>query len=519
MHLAYQHGADLIWIVNVGDLKPMEFSIDFFLKYAWDPDAIAASDLPEYTRNWVIEQLGEVHSEEIADIITGYLKFNSRRKPELLSPATYSLANYREAETVVKDYNELAKKARKIYDSLPDEYKDAFYQLVLHPTEACANLNDLYVTAGMNRLYAKQGRAATNALAERAEELFKKDAAITKYYHTELADGKWNHMMSQTHIGYTYWQQPPENNMPEVVTISLSNDAEMGVAIQGSDKWWPEDESTPKLPVFDPYNNQKYYVEVFNRGKKPFEFTIEPGKDWITVSDQKGTIETEMRVWIGIDWDTAPKGSMEASITVKGTEGSEVEVTVPIHNPEQTVKGFVESNGYISIEAEHFGKKVKSGNIDWIIIPEFGRTLSGVTVMPVTAKEQVPGGNSPHLEYPVYLFNEGEVSVKLHLAPTLNFKSKPEGIQFAVSFDDEKPQIINMTSNPNPPDLNYDPVWNKWVSENINIQVSKHNIEKSGEHTLKFWMVDPAVVLEKIVIETVEIGASYLGPPESAIAK
>ena len=519
MHLAYRYGADRIWIVNVGDLKPMEFSINFFLKYAWDPNAINAADLPEYTRAWVVEQFGEEHSQEIAAIITGYLKFNGRRKPELLSPETYSLTNYREAETVVKEYNELAGKAKKIYDSLPEEYKDAFYQLVLHPTEACANLNDLYVTAGMNHLYAKQGRAATNTLAERTEELFKKDAAITKYYHTELAGGKWNHMMSQTHIGYTYWQQPPQNNMPQVETISLPDQAEMGVALQGSDNWWPEEKTQAQLPVFDPYNNQKFYVEVFNRGNIPLNFTVAPGAEWITVSDKIGTVEAEMRIWISIDWNKAPKGNMEAPIIIKGSDGSEVKIMAAINNPENIVKGFVESNGYISIEAEHFAKKVESGDINWIVIPDFGRTLSGVTILPVTSSEKIPGGNSPHLEYPVYLFNKGEVNVNVYLAPTLNFKSKPEGIRFAVSFDDEKPQIINMTSNPNPPDLNYDPVWNKWVSENINIQVSKHNIEKSGEHTLKFWMVDPAVVLEKIVIETEAIGASYLGPPESAFAK
>jgi len=110
-------------------------------------------------------------------------------------------------------------------------------------------------------------------------------------------------------------------------------------------------------------------------------------------------------------------------------------------------------------------------------------------------------------------------SVKTYLAPTLNFHNSKEGIRYAVSFDDETPQIINMTSNPNPPDLNYDPVWNKWVAENINIQVSKHTINNPGIHTLKFWMVNPGVVLQKLVIETQEIASSYLGPPESIPVK
>ena len=116
MHLAYEYGADRIWIVNVGDIKPMEFPIDFFLDYAWNPEKYPAESLFEYYRSWAEEQFGKEYSDEIADIISKYTKYNSRRKPELLSPETYSLINYREAETVVLDYNQLLEKANKIYE-------------------------------------------------------------------------------------------------------------------------------------------------------------------------------------------------------------------------------------------------------------------------------------------------------------------------------------------------------------------------------------------------------------------
>jgi len=205
MHLAYRYGATRIWIVNVGDIKPMEFPTEFFLDYAWNPEQWPAQRLPEYTRLWAERQFGPEYSEEIADIITQYTRYNSRRKPELLAPDTYSLHNYREAETIVADYNNLVERAQRISDALPQEYRDAFFQLVLHPTLACANLNELYVTVGKNRLYAAQGRSATNGLAEKAKELFARDSAITHYYNNVMANGKWSHMMDQTHIGYTYW--------------------------------------------------------------------------------------------------------------------------------------------------------------------------------------------------------------------------------------------------------------------------------------------------------------------------
>src|SRR5699024_5487732 len=127
--LAYEYNADEVWIVNVGDIKPMEFPITFFLDYAWNPEKWPAERLPEYKKLWAEAQFGRQHAAEIADILTLYTKYNGRRKPELLSPETYSLFHYREAERIVEDYNALTERAEKIYNDLPEEYQDAYYQL------------------------------------------------------------------------------------------------------------------------------------------------------------------------------------------------------------------------------------------------------------------------------------------------------------------------------------------------------------------------------------------------------
>ncbi len=154
MNLAYQYGADRIWIVNVGDLKPMELPIQFFLDYAWNTKKWNAGNIADYTRQWSENIFGARYAKEIAGILSDYTKYNSRRKPELLSPDTYSLTNYLEAERIEADYIRLAAKAEIIYKAIPGEYRDAFYQLVLYPVKACANLNRLYVSTGKNRLYA-----------------------------------------------------------------------------------------------------------------------------------------------------------------------------------------------------------------------------------------------------------------------------------------------------------------------------------------------------------------------------
>lgn len=522
MHLTYKYGVDRIWIVNIGDIKPMEFPIEFFLDFAWDPDKITADMLPDYTKRWAEEQFASKYENEIAEIMNLYTKFNSRKKPEMLFADTYSLVDYKEWETVANDFNNISAKAENIYNQLPAEYKDAFFQLVLHPTQACANLNEMYLSLAKNRLYIEQGRASANYYADKVQYHFNRDALITDIYNKVIASGKWSHMMDQVRIGYTNWQQPPQNIMPEVKRIQLSNNADMGVAIEDSRNWWPKENSEALLPEFDPYLQQRYYIDIFNRGKIPFTFSVESEKDFIQISKRNGKIEIEERIWINIDWKNAPKGKSKIPITVKVNDKSVV-VNVQINNPEtplrEKVNGFVESNNYISIEAMDYSNAVNSNSINWITIPNLGRTCSAVTAMPVTAmpvtaQSQTPAGNSPHLEYQVYLFNKGEVKVKCYFSPILNF-GYTKGIRYAVSFDDEAPQVINVNENDNRPDWKYPDWWNQTVSNNIRMFTTKHNLKSNGEHVLKFWMVDPGLVLQKIVVETGNAKQSYLGPPQS----
>ncbi|RYE01852.1 MAG: glycosyl hydrolase, partial [Sphingobacteriaceae bacterium] len=202
MHLANEYGANQVWIVNVGDLKPLEFPISFFLDYAWNPNKIGANQLQEYARNWAAKQFGTAHASEIADLIANYSKYNARRKPELLDQTTYSLTDYHEFETVVSDYNQLKEQAEKLNQNISAAYKDAYYELVLHPILASANLNEMYFEAAKNKYYAtiKNGIAA-NAAADKVKSLYDKDQQISNYYNDTLANGKWSHMMDQTHIG------------------------------------------------------------------------------------------------------------------------------------------------------------------------------------------------------------------------------------------------------------------------------------------------------------------------------
>jgi hypothetical protein len=508
MNLAWKYGADRIWIVNVGDLKPMEFPTEFFLSMAWDPARWPKEKIGEFTRLWAEREFGPQYAAQIADIVSKYAKYTGRRKPELLDPSTYSLTDYREAETVLAGYKSITAEAERISRALPENVRDAFFELVLFPAKAAEQVTELYITAGKNRLYAEQGRAATNDLAARARALFKADAGLSAYYNDTLANGKWKHMMDQTHIGYTYWQQPPENTMPEVKEIEVPAAARMGVAVEGSRQ---EDSPAPRLS-FDVFNQPRRYVDVFNRGQAPFDFTARASAPWIVLSAARGRIEKEERLWIGVDWRKAPKGTGNGYVEIAGAGAPPVRVKVESFNPRApartSLKGFVEADGYVSIEAEHYTRKIDTAAARWEKIPDYGRTLSAMSVFPVTASSVIPPGDSPCLEYRMYLFDPGEVHLEAILAPTLNFVPG-RGFRFAISFDGQPPQVVDALAQNSQKD------WETSVEDSVRKVVSTHKLAGTGYHTLKFWMVDPGVVLEKLVVDLGGVKSSYLGPPES----
>jgi hypothetical protein len=508
MHLAYEYKARQVWVVNVGDLKPMEFPISFFLDYAWSPDKWPANRLAGYTKLWAAQQFGTEHAAEIADMLTLYTKYNGRRKPELLDQNTYSLVNYREFENEVNDYNKLNERAQQLYKLMPPQYKDAYYQLVLHPVEACANLNEMYFAAARNKLYATQGRSATNQTATEVQQLFEKDAEISHYYNKVLAGGKWDHMMDQTHIGYTYWQQPPVDKMPDVAKIDLPASPQMGIAVEGSTGWWPNEHATAVLPGF--YSGQGgHYIELFNRGQGSFNFKVETTSPYLAIEPAGGVVNDQQRIEVTVKWQKVPAGIHTIPIIITGLNRERAMVEAVINNTlPPPVNGFNENNGYVSMEAAHYTKAVDAPAAKWMLIPNYGRTLSGMMPSPVTAESQSPGGNSPHLEYEVNLIDTGVMNVEAYISPTIDFTNST-GLHYAISFDDEQPQVININADKS------EAAWNKDVSDNIKMILSKHHLQKAGRHVLKYWMVDPGVVLQKIVINAGGEKPSYLGPPES----
>jgi hypothetical protein len=532
MHLAYEYGVRQEWIVNVGDLKPLEFPISFFLDYAWNPNKYPANSLEKYTKDWVAKQFGPEHASEIAYILSTYAKYNGRRKPELVNPTLiktstpYSLTDYREFETVVADFNKLKDQAEELAKKMPAEYKDAYYELVLHPVIASANYNEMYFATAKNKFYGDQGRVSANDESAKAMKLFARDAEISKYYNDTLAAGKWQHMMDEIHIGYVTWTEPRANRLPDdqrlpdgsyknnFITVTPASGAEMGVSIEGSCTWWPKETSAAVLPEFTKYPNTSRYIEVFNRGQAAFDYKVETGAPYVQVTPASGKIDKQERLWVSVDWSKVPEGTKQVPITITGPNGAKVIVQATVDNSKPVpISGFVLSNGYASMEAIHYSKTVNSPTIKWTILPDYGRTLSAIAAMPITAPRQEPGGNSPHLEYEVNIADTGTVKIRAFVAPSIDFTHE-KGLWYAISIDGEKPQKVNIDPLIEDP-RRANSVMEAASANDIKELVSTHHITKPGKHIVKYWLVDPAVVLEKLVVDAGGVKPSYLGPPES----
>ena len=318
--------------------------------------------------------------------------------------------------------------------------------------------------------------------------------------------------MAQIKLGYTYWQQPDIETMPAVSDVRAREGASMGVAIEGSEVAWPSYDAPPAtLPAIDTLRRNTRWIEVFNRGKQPFSYTVAAAQPWVVVTPATGVVTEMSRVEVSADWPAVPAGEHTVALTITGG-GEKVTVRVPVNNfavvPAAGFAGFVEADRHVAIEAPHFSRAIGDAEVRWQVLGDFGRTLGGVTPFPVLAAARQPGGDSPRLEYDVHLTSSGDVTVELHCAPSLDFQSG-DGLRVAVSFDDAPPQVLKLNT------LATLQTWEKAVGDGVRIVSSKHRLEHAGSHVFKFWMVTPGVVLERVIINAGGVKPSYLGPPES----
>jgi hypothetical protein len=504
MNLALSYGANRIWVVNVGDLKPMEFPIEFFLSMARDPQHWDKDHLEEFTRDWAAREFGEEHAAEIASAMDDYTRYNARRKPELIDPTTFSLTNYGEAERIDKEWRDLAARVDKLAAQLPEDERASFFELVQYPVDASATVTEMYIAAGRNALDARLGHAQANDDAAEARRLFARDAELSNEYNHKLLDGRWDHMMDQTHIGYTMWQEPPLNAMPAVTEVQIPKEGSLSLTAEGGTGF------RPSLGTLDSVAQQTRAIRLFNRGESPVGYRVTTSAPWIVVDGSEGIVERNKTIDVHVDWNTAPAGTVQGSVTIAPQGAAPMVVGLSAFRiagvTRENAEGFVESDGYVAIEAADTTARGQDGAKHWEELPGYGETRSAMTIFPVTVESNT--NSAADLEYRMYLYDEGNFTLQTTLAPTLNFVPG-RGLRFAVSVDDAPRTIVDALQNNTQKD------WETAVSDGVKKVTLPISITKAGYHTLKIWAVDPGVVVERFIISHGPLRPSYLGPPES----
>lgn len=414
--LAYQRGARQIWIANVGDIKPMEFPLSFFLAMAWNPEAMTPQALQAYPKAWAEASFGPAHAAEIGAMMTAYSKLAARRKPELIDQDSFPIGKVtREAldggefGQMVDEWTALEARMLAVRDKLLHEHTDAYYQLLEFPVSAMANLYRLHYYTAWNRKLASSNDARANYFATEVERAYARDGALTERYHT-INGGKWDGMMNQVHMNYVIWNDPTQQTMPSIIRV-------------GGDT---PDDKRRRQPMF--------------------------------------------------------------------------------------VAPLLRQPGIVSREAGTFDRAHHGPGLRWTRIPHLGRSAGSVLALP-QGRAATSERDGVRIEYDMEVDQPGPATLTLLLAPTLDTLGKG-GLRVGVSIDDNPVQTLTarLEATGGAQDTPGKQAWAEAVRNNAVRLSAEMGDLNAGRHVVKIWRLDDNVVLQKVVLATVPVPPSYLGP-------
>ena len=528
---AYDTTADRIWLLNVGDIKSCEFSMNLFLAMAYDIDSFNYDNISLYQARWLSNMFGDKYYDDFVEITNTFYHQSFSRKPEFMgwgyqwstnrhgkernTDTDFSFANYQEADLRLAAYDRIGTKVERILNELPEEQKAGFYQLLYYPVKGCELLNKMVLNGQKNRWYALQQRSAANELKNQVKVYSDSLQTITEEYNS-LLGGKWNHIMT-TRQGFaaSYFE------LPKLETVSLPDAPSLGIWVEGEDVLKGKS-SFYMLPAFNTYLRQSHFFDVFNKGKGKLNWNIKVSETWIQVNKDKGSTAIEDRIWVSIDWTKVPVGDRVSGVIEVVVDGMKQEkIYVSVFNPTSPSLTeidtlFVEHNGYVSISAADYHRKVENDVIKIMTIPNLGFENAAVQLgNPIAPMQRTGSSIVPRVEYDFYTFEQGAVDVYTYVLPTFTLSADKDyagheatniETRYGVCIDD------GPVMNPSTSSFEYAQIWYESVLKNCRINKTTLHINKPGKHTVKVLCGDAGTVLQKIVLDFGGMKRSYLGP-------
>ena len=527
MSRAYNIGADDYWILNVGDIKPSEPSMEYFLKMAWDPASFDGDSVGEYLTAQAIRDynLSEEDAKAMADAICEYYVINgSIRKAEFYANGDYNIhpvafsviANGDEGLLWVERLTSLVDTVDALYQKMSDECKLSFYEHFYYNILSCLDIAEQFVYYEKNQLAAEQGRlGSANVYAELALEAVQRTKDRLSDFNS-LNDNKWTSFMDYAHPGKSKTLVGDSGETMSYVTQSVDTVGaycENGLRVGAG---------TLRLNSLIPSDTR--YFDVFSCASIEKAWVAETSDDWIVLSQTSGATRTEQRVLVSADWDKV-SGTAEGEILIynadeNGNKIGEAVATFDVIAVNSDVEygdhtGYIEANGYVAIEAEHYSEAVEGDDgRNWQVFVSNGRHGDTVKAMPDTAVKTEDWDSTAKLVYSVYFENAGTYKLTLERMPVLNEGADETGakrtMNIAVGVSDDEPQVLVGECEAT--------LWGLRQSVmDMHQKLSCNITVEQGWNDIVVYMSDASFVWDRMVIETVSgaLRSTVLGPAES----
>ncbi|WP_165963609.1 glycosyl hydrolase 115 family protein [Hymenobacter radiodurans] len=532
MMKAYALKTDRLWVLNVGDIKPLEYNIQLFLDMAYDARPFQQSThVPAHLQAWAGTIFGEKLGPELRSILWEYYDLAFERRPEFMgwsqteptTPTQRTAYNHfaygDEAQRRLDRYAALMQRVQQLRPQIEAARADAFFELVYYPVVGAALMNQKFLYQDKSYWYALQNRASATDYTTWAQQAYASIERETEHYNNQLAGGKWRGIMSMKPRNLPVYQAPA------ALPLVLDTTCIWGIAPEG---FAPRDSTiaaTPaqalEFPTFYSWGPSSYFVDVFLSRRRAVAWKVKSSVKWLTLSAQKGTLtstggQKQQRLQVRIDWQKIPKRGAPTGVLTFSGAGKTFRAAVRAAAAESKLatdyEGFIETNGYVSMRAAHYSRKVDKAASRWALVDGLGHAGQALQAHPLQAKPLVDTVNlktqAPAVEYDFYTFSRAAPTITVSTLPT-HPVTRSAGMRYGVSLDNGPVQIVDFKT------VGRSEEWKQNVLRNRAQRQVKGPLLSPGRHTLTLYLLDPGVVLDHLTIDLGGLQPAYSPLPET----
>lgn len=496
MERAYDMQARKIWIVNVGDIKPIEYLTQYFLDLAFDAKTFEEKPR-DHLRAFMSEQFGPDQAGDIADIMMRYYDLAFERRPEFMGfgqtewvtqnrRSDYVQSDGEEAQKRIAAYADLVTRAETVAARIPEDRRDAYFELVLYPVRASANLNQRILKLDLANLYAEQGRASANFYADQARTAHAAIVSDTAHYN-DLRNGKWRYIMDMAPRRLPVFDEPLWPHWSE------SQKSGCDIALNGQ---WFNDHNT--LPFVRGVPQTKT-LTLFSYQARPVSWTQSRTAGAFSLSAGSGTLDGanafEQRLTLHYD-GTGDPGDL--AITCGGA-------TLPIY----TILLAAAPAG-IATEADRLvtlPAVAGSASPDWQAIDGLGSEKASLRArldLPGRTLSDIAGTTPVTYRFSTVTAVGGQLRVFALPTHALN---PALGVKAAIQLDGGAVQVIDFAT------VGRSDAWRQNVLTNTAVQTIPLLFLPAGMHELKLYALDPGVIIDRIEID-LDGAKKHYGAPD-----